>query len=75
MVIPVQSAGVVALLERIDGLVLSGGPDVDLTLYGDPAHPESDQPRPNATNSRSPSSTQPPTTRPRLWRSAEAYRS
>jgi putative glutamine amidotransferase len=45
MVLPIQSKDLESLLGRIDGLVLSGGPDVDPKRYGEPPHPRSDHPR------------------------------
>jgi putative glutamine amidotransferase len=36
---PVEPADVPALLDRMDGVLLSGGVDVDPALYGQPAHP------------------------------------
>jgi putative glutamine amidotransferase len=35
----------VAALDRLDGLVLAGGADVDARLYGEPAHGSADEPR------------------------------
>ena len=37
---PLAPAGVPALVDRLDGLVLSGGGDVDPSLYGRPPHPK-----------------------------------
>jgi putative glutamine amidotransferase len=34
-----------ALLSRLDGLVLAGGPDIDATRYGQQRHPDADPPR------------------------------
>ncbi|MEV5830142.1 gamma-glutamyl-gamma-aminobutyrate hydrolase family protein [Spirillospora sp. NPDC052242] len=38
--------GVDALVERLDGIVLAGGGDVDPELYGAERHPETDPPQP-----------------------------
>lgn len=38
--------GVDALVERLDGVVLAGGADVDPELYGAERHPETDPPQP-----------------------------
>ncbi len=35
------------VLDGIDGLILTGGKDVDAALYGERAHPENDTPRPD----------------------------
>jgi gamma-glutamyl-gamma-aminobutyrate hydrolase PuuD len=43
--LPVQSPHLVTLLDRIDGLVLSGGPDVGAERYGEAAHAETQEPR------------------------------
>jgi putative glutamine amidotransferase len=41
VVIPPQCDGQAgALLDRLDGVLLSGGPDIDPTLYRDESHPE-----------------------------------
>lgn len=45
VVLPVQSESLGSLLDRVDALVLSGGPDVDAGHYGQEAHPESQEPR------------------------------
>jgi len=45
IILPIQSQRVEDLLERIDALVLSGGPDVGPDRYGEDPHPESQSPR------------------------------
>jgi gamma-glutamyl-gamma-aminobutyrate hydrolase PuuD len=42
LVVPPDSYGPVETLDRLDGLVLSGGPDVDPELYGAAPHPATD---------------------------------
>ena len=37
--VPVPEADVPALLDRLDGVVLAGGPDIDPALYGETPHP------------------------------------
>jgi putative glutamine amidotransferase len=37
---PLGNGQVEALLDRLDGVLLSGGPDIDPTLYRDASHPE-----------------------------------
>lgn len=44
---PPTPAAVAAVLDAIDGLVITGGKDVDAALYGQAAHPENDAPRPD----------------------------
>ena len=39
------SADALAGIRPLDGLILSGGPDLDSTLYGEPRHPLADQPQ------------------------------
>lgn len=39
VVLPPMSLPNDALLDRLDGLVVSGGPDIDPALYGQPPHP------------------------------------
>lgn len=34
-----------SIVERVDGLVIAGGPDIDPDLYGAPAHSTTDRPR------------------------------
>jgi putative glutamine amidotransferase len=43
---PVVAGMIEQLVGRLDGLVVPGGWDVDPALYGQEAHPETDQPRP-----------------------------
>jgi len=48
-VLPPQSAtpsAVSAALSRIDGLIITGGADIDSSRYGAPAHPRNDAPNP-----------------------------
>lgn len=40
VVLPPQLDVAVELVGRLDGLMLSGGPDIDPTLYAEPPHPE-----------------------------------
>jgi len=43
--LPPSRAGASAVLEAVDGLVLTGGPDVDPRLYGSRPHHKTDSPR------------------------------
>ena len=45
VVLPVQAFGAPELVARLDGVVLSGGPDVDPIRYGADPHPETGPPR------------------------------
>lgn len=36
------AGGAVELVDRLDGLILAAGPDIDPSLYGAPPHPEAD---------------------------------
>jgi putative glutamine amidotransferase len=40
LVLPPDTEGVPAVLDRLDGLVLAGGADLDPALYGESPHPE-----------------------------------
>lgn len=44
---PPHPEAVERVLDRLDGLILTGGKDVDAALYGERAHPENDAPRPD----------------------------
>ncbi len=46
LLLPVQSAGAEAVLEVVDGLIISGGPDVAPSRYGAEPHPLSGPNRP-----------------------------
>ena len=41
---PVPSSSVASLIDKIDGLVIAGGRDVDPALYDEPAHEQTDVP-------------------------------
>ena len=41
---PVPSSSVASLIDKIDGLVIAGGRDVDPALYDEPAHQQTDVP-------------------------------
>ena len=45
VLIPPSEDGVEETLELLDGIVFSGGADVDPALYGAEAHPETDEPQ------------------------------
>lgn len=45
MILPAQASNLEALLERVDGLVLSGGPDVGSERYGESPHRLADEAR------------------------------
>ena len=45
MLIPPSEEGVDETLGALDGIVFSGGADVDPMLYGADAHPETDSPQ------------------------------
>ena len=46
LLVPATEEGIDEALERLDGLVLSGGPDLDPDLYGAEPHPETTGVRP-----------------------------
>ena len=46
LVVPPSEDGLEETLAALDGLILSGGGDLDPSLYGAEAHPETDTPRP-----------------------------
>ena len=46
LLVPPSEDGVEETLDGLDGLILSGGPDVDPALYGAEPHPETDGARP-----------------------------
>src|SRR5918992_110788 len=45
VLVPPSDEGVEETLEALDGIVFSGGSDVDPSLYGADAHPETDAPQ------------------------------
>ncbi len=45
VLLPPQEDAAAALVSRIDALVLTGGPDISATMYGQDPHPENDTPR------------------------------
>ena len=45
VLLPPSPSGAPEVLEAVDGLVLTGGPDVDPRLYGSSPHSETDSPR------------------------------
>ncbi len=69
----VDDAG--ALLDRLDGLIFSGGPDLDPATYGQLPHPRSAPTSiASPTSTSSPCSPPPPSATSRCWRSAAACR-
>jgi putative glutamine amidotransferase len=44
---PVDASIASAVLDGLDGLIITGGKDVDPARYGQSAHPETDEPRPD----------------------------
>jgi putative glutamine amidotransferase len=45
VLLPVQVSGAEELVSRLDGVLLTGGPDVDPARYGAEAHPRTQRPR------------------------------
>ena len=45
VMLPPQQEAAVALASRIDALILTGGPDISATMYGQDPHPTNDRPR------------------------------
>jgi gamma-glutamyl-gamma-aminobutyrate hydrolase PuuD len=45
VLIPPSETGIDETLDALDGIVFSGGADVDPTIYGADAHPETDEPQ------------------------------
>jgi putative glutamine amidotransferase len=45
VLLPIQALGASELVARVDGVLLTGGPDVDPELYGEEPHPETQRPR------------------------------
>jgi putative glutamine amidotransferase len=50
LIVPPSDDALAETLGALDGLILSGGGDVDPGLYGAGAHPETDSPRPERDN-------------------------
>lgn len=46
VLLPPQGEQAAAVVDRLDGLIISGGSDVEPTRYGVPAHPQTQPPRP-----------------------------
>jgi gamma-glutamyl-gamma-aminobutyrate hydrolase PuuD len=45
VLLPIQALGASELVARLDGVLLTGGPDVDPELYGEEPHPQTQRPR------------------------------
>jgi putative glutamine amidotransferase len=45
VMLPPQQEAAAALASRIDALILTGGPDISATMYGQDPHPTNDRPR------------------------------
>ena len=71
---PMAEDAIEPLLDRLDGICLSGGPDLDPALYEEEPHPELGRSSPTSTASSSPSPPAPTPARCRSWRSAAAPR-
>jgi putative glutamine amidotransferase len=46
VLMPPQDEAAAAVVDRLDGLIITGGSDVEPTRYGSPAHPQTQRPRP-----------------------------
>lgn len=71
---PMAEDAIEPLLDRLDGICLSGGPDLDPALYEAKPHPELGPIEPSSIASSSPSPPAPTPARCRSWRSAAAPR-
>lgn len=46
VLMPPQGEAAAAVVDRLDGLIITGGSDVEPTRYGSPAHPQTQRPHP-----------------------------